>query len=103
MFSEAIENFRKDRDVKLESNEKRRHGLVSEHSYYELGLKNYELLKLIRSKLLWKKKILFWVYLGHKFWHLVQFYQSKIMLIVFSLTSKTMIFMEIYRKDVEKK
>lgn len=56
MFSEAIENFRKDRDVKLESNEKRRHGLVSEHSYYELGLKNYELLKLIRSKLLWKKK-----------------------------------------------
>ena len=56
MFSEAIENFRKDRDVKLEPNEKRRHGLVSEHSYYELGLKNYELLKLIRSKLLWKKK-----------------------------------------------
>ena len=58
MFSEAIENFRKDRDVKLESNEKRRHDLVSEHSYYELGLKNYELLKLIRSKLLWKKKII---------------------------------------------
>ena len=57
MFSEAIENFRKDRDVKLEPNEKRRHGLVSEHSYYELGFKNYELLKLIRSKLLWKKYI----------------------------------------------
>ena len=37
MFGEAIENFKiisKHRDINLESNEKRRHGFVSEPSYH---------------------------------------------------------------------